>query len=352
MLAAATFAAAGCVTTYEDAPLFTDVETPVVPATAMTIPFGDDGSADQRLLYDFYGGVFQRLQAAAEERDVAQVEALLAAYRRPGLPVRLQDVLRGYAAMASGLRFQQHAVRHSSLQLEPDPASAGEGAVAGEGPPVEAPPIGAPFTCRLTMAPPPAEVRLGARTDDDPCGFAVTLSIDDTFVDGSTRSTQTQDFVWLPAAFAFASGQALALPIGLDVAASDAVRRVVRLRVDLMPGYVQIDGERVPVQRTAIGAVSLTQWPAGYQAIVRAPLLSLREALRLGDAAHFPHVFVAASFVRGDDRQPAIALLIEQVRFGRQDQALVAMAALRELTGESLPAGDRQAWLAWWQARR
>ena len=47
-----------------------------------------------------------------------------------------------------------------------------------------------------------------------------------------------------------------------------------------------------------------------------------------------------------------MALLIEQIRFGRQDQALVAMAALQVIAGETLPIGDRQAWLAWWQARR
>ncbi len=347
LLAAAMFAAAGCVTTYEDAPLFTDVKTPAVPAVALTIPFGDDGTPDQRVLFDFYGSVFQRLQAAAEDRDTVQIQALLAAYQRPDLPANLREVLRGYAAMAAGLGFQQHAAAHATLLLSP-PSEAAANAPAPSAPP----PIGAPFTFQLTVPPPPAAVRLGGRRDADACGFAVAVTIDDTFVDGSTRSTHTQDFVWLPEAFAFADGKPLVVPIGIDVAASDAVRRAVHLRVDLMPGYVQIDGERVPVQRTAIGTVALTQWPAGYEAVAKAPLVALREALRRGDPAHFPHVFVAASFVRGADREPAMALLIEQIRFGRQDQALVAMAALQVIAGETLPIGDRQAWLAWWQARR
>jgi hypothetical protein len=54
----------------------------------------------------------------------------------------------------------------------------------------------------------------------------------------------------------------------------------------------------------------------------------------------------------GPDRETAIALLLDQVRFGRADQARVAMAALRRLTGESLLVGDREAWLAWSQTRR
>lgn len=339
-LAAAMVAAAGCVTTYEDAP-FVDVKTPAVAASSLTIPFGAEVAAEQRLLYDFYNSVLQRLQGAVEDRDPAQVDALLQAYRRPGLPPHLQEVLRGYSAMAAGLRFQQHAVANARLALAP-PA---------DGQPAE-PPLGAPCTFELTLPRPTGDVRLGGRDDDDPCGFAVAVTLDDTFVDGSTRSTHTEDFVWLPAAFAFADGEPLVLPIGIDVPASDSVRRVVHLRVDLMPGYVRIAGERVPLQRTAIGALSLTQWPAGYEAVAKAPLLTLREALRRGDPAHFAHVFVAASFVRGADREPAIALLIEQVRFGRQDQALVATAALQTLTGATLPVGDRQAWLAWWQARR
>jgi hypothetical protein len=54
----------------------------------------------------------------------------------------------------------------------------------------------------------------------------------------------------------------------------------------------------------------------------------------------------------------AMRLLIEQVRFGRPDQAQVAMAALREMSGQSsssvsAPAlGDREAWLVWWAQRR
>jgi hypothetical protein len=340
VLAAAAGAAAGCVTTYEDATAPADPTSPAVAAVPLTIPFGGAG-ADERLLADFYGGVFRRLQAAAEDRDPVQIEALLAAYDRPGLPARLAEVLRGYSAVALGLRWQQHAQANATVAL---PATADAAATP--------PPIGTPFTLQLTLPPPSHAVRLGGRGDADPCGFAVAIALDDDFVDGSSRSTHAQDFVWLPTAWESEAGAPLVLPIEIDAAAGDVVRRVVHLRVDMMPGYASIDGVRAPVQRFDLGATSLTQWPRGHEAVARAPLAALREALRRGDPAHHPHVFVAAAFVRGDEREPAMALLIEQVRFGRQDQALVAMAALRELTGADLPAADREAWLAWWQARR
>ncbi|MBL9079876.1 MAG: hypothetical protein JNL08_20425 [Planctomycetes bacterium] len=337
----AALVAAACVTTYEEAPLLTDVKVPAVPAVAQTIPFGDTVGADQTLLFEFYGSLFQRLQAAVDDRDRVQLEALLAAYDRPDLPPRIAEVVRGYGAVARALRWQEHLLATATLALPP----ADGGAPA-------APVLGQRFSFDLTLPAPPMPVRLGGRGDDDACGFAVAITLDDTFVDGSTRSTHTQEFAWLPEACAFAGGEPLVVPIELDVAAGFAVRRVVHLRVDLMPGHVEVEGARAPVQRTGIAAATLTLWPAGHEAIARAPLATLREALRRGDAAHFAHVFVAACFVPAADRDAATDLLVEQVRFGRQEQALVAMAALQEVTGVRLPAGDRDAWLAWWQARR
>lgn len=338
----AALSAAACVTTYEEAPLLLDDKTPAIQAGTVTIPFGEAEQGDRRLLFEFYGGVFGRLQTAAEDRDPVQLEALLAAYERPNLPESLGSVLRGYRAVARALRWQEHLVATAMLRPLPGP----------DGGAAPLPPLGQAFTYELVLPAPPMAVRLGGRADRDPCGFAVSVTLDDTFADGSTRSTHTQEFVWLPEPNTFADGAPLAVPIELDVAAGLAVRRVVHLRVDLMPGHVEIDGVRAPVQRTGIGAATLTQWPRGHEAIANAPLATLREALRRGDAAHFAHVFVAACFVRAADRDAAIALLIEQVRFGRQDQALVAMAGLQELTGTRLAAGDREAWLAWWQARR
>ena len=70
------------------------------------------------------------------------------------------------------------------------------------------------------------------------------------------------------------------------------------------------------------------------------------------DARNFACAYLAAVFVPSHERTAVIELLIEQVRFGRDDQAQVAMAALAAVTGAELAVGDRDAWLAWWQARR
>ena len=178
------------------------------------------------------------------------------------------------------------------------------------------------------------------------------MTIEDLYVDGGTRKNSNQEFVWIPATIELQRGVVLRLPIALDLPPLDAVQRTVSIRVDLMPGYIVAGGVRAPLQRTSVAAISFTQWPRGHEAIAKNPLVNLREAIRLGDAAHFAHVFLAASFTKGADREVALALLIDQVRLGSQAQAMVAMATLRALTGMTESVGDREAWLAWWQMRQ
>lgn len=341
LLAATAVGFAACVTTYEDAPVVVAERTrpKLVP---LAIPFPTRSASDEdRVAMELYGGVIERLQAAAKDRDAPQIEALLAAYERPGLPTWLRSVLDGYRALAVGIRFQQHVVGHATLA--PEPAVAGAAAE---------PPIGAPVRFLLSLPAQSSPVVLGGRDDEDPIGFAVAVTIEDTFVDGSTRTSKTQDTVWLPARLDLAGDRTLRLPIGLEIPGADAVQRVVHVRLDMLPGYVRVDGTRAPVHRKTIGAVVMTQWPAGHEAIAKAPLPALRTALQIGDAAHFRHVYLAAHFANAVEREEMLPLLIDQVRCGRPEMAQVATAALREATGERLPLGDRQAWLAWWQARR
>ena len=68
------------------------------------------------------------------------------------------------------------------------------------------------------------------------------------------------------------------------------------------------------------------------------PLPELRTVLRTFEPKLFARAYLAASATRGADRETAIELLLEQVRFGRPDQAQVAMAALRAITGGSWPS--------------
>jgi hypothetical protein len=341
--------AAGCVTTYEEDPSLVGIDwtasstraTQPPSIAAVPIVIGDPAAPvddQQRMLLDLYHSVLGRMQAAVADRDVDALGGLLEAYDRPGLPDPLRGRLDGYQALRCGLAFERHALAAASLAAVDLAADANASSRR---------------RWELVLPATANPVRLGGRDDEDPLGFAVEVTVDDLFVDGSRHRTNTQDFAWLPAAVDLIGDNVVRVPIELDLPiAADAVRREVHVRIDLMPGYVFSEGRRAPVQRTPLGAVAATHWPVGHELVRAKPLVTLREAIRRGDAAHFRHLFLAALFVPTEERDTAMALLIEQVRYARAAPAQVAMAALRELSGVDCPLGDREAWLAWWQTRR
>lgn len=339
-----------CVTTYEDVPLVaTGLETPAL-AVSQTIPLGTPPTSEaQRPMFELYNGVLRRLEQAVAERDLDEVVRLLDSYERTNLPDWVRARLGGYRAISHGLAFQRHAATTSTLQLV---AAGGDGVVAPAVVLAATPAIGEPLRLEFALPASPVSTRLGSSDDADPIGFFVAVSVEDVYVDGGTGLQKRQSFVWVPATVELAGDVVLRLPIGLELPAGDAVQRSVHVRIDLLPGYVQTAGVRAPVQRTTLTAASFTQWPRGYESIAKAPLVTLREAIRLGDEGHFQHVFLAALFCSGPDRDVAIGLLVDQVRLGTQAQSIVAMAALRAVTGVKHSVADREGWLAWWQLRQ
>lgn len=348
--------AGSCVTVYEDAPLIQDELATPEFAIAQTIPLGKPlvSERDQQLA-QLYSGVLTRMQEAVDDRDLPVLFGLLDAYQKPGLPDMLADRLAGYRALAHGLVFLEHAVARASLELvaaapSVEPANL---AAAPAAPAIPVTPtIGQPLPIEFRLPASTVSVRLGGRRDHDPIGFVIAIVIEDIFVDGGTREQKNQHIEWLPEAVDLVGDAVLRLPLQLEVFAGKAVRRTVHLRVDLLGGYVKTGEFRAPVPRRTLAAMTLTQWPAGHEPIVARPLATLREALRLGDEAHYAHVFLGAVFTSGLERQQALELLVDQVRFAPQPLAVVAMATLRELTGAEATIGDREEWLAWWNTRR
>lgn len=354
---------AACVTTVEEAPPleFNAPPPPIEAPPSLTIPFGENvAGAQQQLVDEFYRSVLRQLQEAATSRDPAtgrhdvdQLGALLARFERDDMPPGVRERVAGYRRIERGLRFAEgHAARAARVELLPA-APAADGAPV----PVEqgAPALGAPLRFELRLPAGPEPAGLGGVDDDEPAGFLVHATIDDAFVEGSVRTFSRSDVVRLPDAFALADGTELRLPIAVDEPVGEAVRRVVTVRVSLLPGYVRLGGALAPVPQTLLAEAKVAQWPAGFGALQKAPLAELQAALRVFEPRAFPRAWLAAVAAAGApaaDRESAIALLLEPVRFGRADQAQVAMAALRELTGERLLVGDRDAWLAWSQSRR
>jgi hypothetical protein len=315
-------------------------------AAPVSIPLPELGaSGANRVEIEFFSSILRRLRDAADEGDVALIDGLVESYDRPSVPAAFQRHLDGYRAIARGIYFQQHVERNAKLRMvTADAAEVPEGA--------RSPSLGSPLLLELELPPMAEPVRLGGRADQDPIGFSVAVTVDDEYVDGSTRESQTKDFLWLPGAYELAGKQSLRLPVEVGAAVGDAVRRSIVVRVDLMPGYVTLEGLRAPVRRVTAGAIACTQWPKGYEILAAQPLAGLKAALQDFNPKNYAGAYLSALLVPSRQRREATAMLIDQVRFGRADQAQVAMAALHKTAGVQIAVGDRDSWLAWWQSRQ
>jgi len=355
--ASAAWFAAACVTTYEQVePAAGGAEVPL--SAPVSIPLTDLArSGSSRVEVEFFSGILRRLQDAAEEARrspesalpaAALIESLVESYDKPNVPPAFQRHLNGYRAIARGIRFREHVRARSLLRL----VEGGLSEPASDAAERAAPPLGSLLAFELDLPAMTEPVLLGAETDQDPAGFSVAVTITDEYVDGSTRESQTKDFLRLGAAYELAGADSLRLPIRVDAAVGDAVRRSVLVRVEWMPGYVTIDGFRAPVQRVTAGAITCTQWPEGYEILAEQPLAGLTAALRDFNPKNFASAYLSALLVPPGQRRQATEMLIDQVRFGRADQAQVAMAALRKVAGVQIAIGDRDGWLEWWQSRQ
>ncbi|MCK5942651.1 MAG: hypothetical protein KAI24_11815, partial [Planctomycetes bacterium] len=298
---------------------------------------------NSRVLVEFYSGILRRLQDAADEGDVALLDGLVDSYDRPNVPEAFRQHLEGYRAIARGIGFQHHVSQNATLRLRGDGPDGAE---------PQTPVLGQPLQLELVLPPMATPVRLGALGERDPIGFSVSVTIDDEFVDGSSRLSRSREFLWLPQPVELAGDDALTLPVDVGADAGDAVRRSVLVRIDLMPGYVTFGDVRAPVQRVTAGASSYTQWPKGHEILRAQPMAGLRAALKDFTPKNYASAYLSAVLVPARQRDEACALLIDQVRFGRADQAQVAMAALQEIAGVKIAVGDRDGWLAWWQSRQ
>ena len=340
--------AAGCVTT-TGATDEVDPNSELLDSAPLVIPLGEFGEGNEnRLLLEFYSGILRRLHDAANDGDVGLLDSLIDAYDKPGTPEPVRQHLEGFRAMGRGILFRQHVASRARFALRPAAADVAAGAQV----PAEdrvTPALGEELQLELRIPAMVEPVLLGGHGDSDPFTFSVSVTVEDEYYDGRTRSSHTDGMVWLPQSFLLADGNELTLPVNIDAATDDAVRRHVSVRVD-MRGHVEMDEIRAPVNATTIGGGSFVQLPEGHEVIQKQPLAALKVALADFQPKNFGSAYLSALLLSPADRLAAAELLVDQIRYGRADQAQVAMAALKRVSGLSLAVGDRDMWLDWWQS--
>jgi hypothetical protein len=372
----ALLSAASCVSAPEDVDPVA-VVSPMVVST-QSAPDGTDPA-----LVAFYESVLAQLQEAHRARDFLRMRRLVDTYLIDAAPQWAMPRLQGFRDLSFGLQFERHAAEHAELAQvfagdEAKPNASGpqpltppsDGAAVGSSlvlPGTEAAQvapaaakvidpsatIGAPLDFELRLpTPPDGPWRLGGKDERDPVAFRVTVVIRDRFLDGSMRKVEDAEVVRLEQGVELAV-EPLVLPVRFELGSSTCARREIEVFAELLPGYVQAAESRAPVRLTSLAKARVVQWPKGHEAMRAAPLAALQRAMNLGDRDHFLHVRVASEFAAVKDLSATEDLLMGWVRLGTPEQALVAMAALREIDATATaPIGDRDAWLSWWESRR
>ena len=357
------FLALSCAAACVSAP---DEVDPVAVVTPMVVSTQAAPDGTDPALVAFYESVLAQLQEAHRARDFLRMRRLVDAYSVEAAPPWAMPRLQGFRDLSFGLQFELHAAEHAELVPVADsgaeavavgPAPAAQDAPAPEANAThsleDAATIGAPIVFELRLPPPPdGPWRLGGRDERDPVAFRVTVVIRDRFLDGSTRKVEDAEVVRLDRGVELAE-QPLVLPVRFELGTSPCARREVEVFAELLPGYVQAAESRAPVRLTSLAKARVVQWPKGHEALRKAPLAALKRAMERGDREHFLHVRVASEFAAEQDLSATADLLMGWVRLGTPEQALVAMAALREVDATATaPIGDRDAWLSWWESRR
>jgi hypothetical protein len=333
VLLSAAFAAPACVS------VVTEPEETMPSAMPVVVPFGpNQGSltSDEQVMADLYRGLLRRMGAAYADGDLHELQKLIAGYRRDETPEWARASMDSFAGLAEGLAFEQHCKEHGSIALADPNVALGEGLL---------------LRVRIE-APSGSGWQLGGGASEHPVSFGVWYSVVDEFVEGSTSNRDRNETMRLSQPVALRPGQPFDLPIELDLDVGAAVRRTIRIRLALLPGYVTAGELRAPVRRTEFGKLDLVQYPRGYEPIRDNPRDTLKGAMKCGDEAHFRHVWLAAHFAKEADREVVLEDLMQWVRLGTAGQQRVAMASLRAVLGSGPAIGDREAWLAWWQGRR
>lgn len=324
--------AAGCVVVDEQ-----PVPSGPLVATPVAIPFRAEGAGAAQPGDVYYDSVVTQLQQAWLDRDRAHLARLLDLHDRSDAPAWAQERMRAFRRVLSVMEFETVVQDGGKLEL-PEPLPA----------------LGEPLRLAVRLGPlPGVRVRLPGGDDPARARFVLVFRMRDHDCFGTELSNSSNVVVDLPQAIDFGAGQTLDLPLAVDVADAGSIRREVEFEVFWMPGHVEIDGQRQPNRRVRCAHGACELLPRGHEQVVAQPLAVLRTALRLGDALHFAHVYLAARRLASagsvEDRQAATAALVDRVRLGSAAQARNAMAALAELQPDALPAGaDRAGWLQWW----
>jgi hypothetical protein len=305
------------------------------------VPF-DTPAGDGSPAALIYQSVIQQCREAARDGDPVRLGSLLDHYDRQQAPEWARDVFGGLRQMHEALRFSGTGLAIAALRSEVGQVTVGEDI---------------PLTLVLRSA---WDHRIRIEAGRSRGGTALYLEVLMRCEDatGNVLRQKLKFPVPLPGDIVLRPGEEHREPLPFPTSLTEgAVLHVFEFRGELAPARVVSGGSHLIVHRIPLGACTVRVLPRGFEAVQRAPLTTLREALRLGDRSHFPHVYLACEFLPPERRGEAGDLLTASLRTASPELSAVVLAGMRKIFGRpvrpvagiELPVTDRDDWLAWWR---
>ncbi|MFO1051771.1 MAG: hypothetical protein U1F36_06120 [Planctomycetota bacterium] len=309
----------------------------LVGAGPIVIPLAGPVGVEPQALDTYYRSILTQMQQAVAERDVDWLDMLLAQHDREVAPDWAKDAIRSYRSVGRALRMETWVQSHTRIETR-------------DGPPL----LGAmlSFALRIEGRAPDVLRLPGDGEEVAPTRFLVHLTFEDRDCLGGTSRAEFEDMLTLHDGADLDGDVAVVVPFDVDAPPVHGCERRVELLCELLPGARLLEGDPVPGHRAVLVDSRFPVYPRGIEALKRAPLATLRNAVESRDPRYFDHVWLASRLVDAAQRGEADELLVGAIRLGPADLARVAGACLAESTGLSIPPTDRDGWLAWWQAQQ
>ncbi len=216
-------AVTSCVTeTFERVP-----DAPPVSGIVV-VPFPKAKPGEARSSYalrDYYTNVIGQMQEALADGSVDVLHALLSQHDRSAAPLWAREQMDTFRLAGQSLEFADFLRERAKIEFVDQTAPA----------------LGAPLRLRITLPPwPDHVVRLGAQDDSGPAPMRVRFSVVDR--DGMGARTEHHDSKMLQVSdpIVLRSGWPFTMEFAFEFPAGGAVRRDVKVVLDLLPGYLQI----------------------------------------------------------------------------------------------------------------
>ena len=332
-----------CVTEIIDADR-SDVRSVMPASEAVVVPLWPDGqqpATGQELARDaFYSSILNQMTEAVVARDVLRLSELLQQHDDPRAPGWVRDHFERLRDVSAALEFVLYAQQAAVLRSKKVDSESRLHVLGKD--------EGVVFSLPAGQHP---AVSLDAR-GDHAIALLASFRVTDHDVFGNRLERSVQSILRPEQSLQLEAGAVFSIDVPFPQMPTQGIWREVEVQVSLLPTELRIGGRTAPVRQTPLADTAVRLYPPGAEVVRAKPLKTLEAALGRSDrSAVLRHIALAAHFMPSESGNEAIDRVIAWLRLARPVESRIAMAALREMSGQPFSIDDRAAWLSWSRAR-